>query len=135
MKASLRHSFFAAVGLAGALFSTACQSQSVGEHCDKLNGDADCESGLICGDSFVCCVPGTAACNAATSTGTSGGSGAAGAPGSDAATDSSVSEAATSDSATNDSTKSEATSSEAMSSSDTGPEAGPATPDAADGAD
>src|SRR5678816_4363084 len=104
MKALARRCLFAAVWLATAFSPVACQNQSAGERCDKMNGDMDCETGLTCGDSFVCCVPGSPSCNA-TSIGTAGSSGAAGASGGDAAADSSpTSEAAANDSATSDST-------------------------------
>src|SRR5258706_11415470 len=112
MTAFALHSLMAAGWLTGALFFTACQNQSEGERCDHLNGSADCESGLICQASDICCVPGRAACNAPP-TGT-GGASDSGPSESDAATESSstsdaaTNDSATGDSATNDSAKSEA---------------------------
>jgi hypothetical protein len=103
MKAFARSSFLAALGLAAALLPGACQSQGVGEHCDKQNGNADCASDLICGDSLVCCVPMSAQCIMVTSTGTAGTSVTADAAASDAGSESmATSEAATETAATTD---------------------------------
>jgi hypothetical protein len=79
MKALARCFLVAGLCLAAAL-SAACQSQGEGEHCDKLNGNGDCASDLICGDSLVCCQPGSAACLATSTSGTAGAAGSAGSP-------------------------------------------------------
>jgi hypothetical protein len=82
MKAFARCYLLAGMWLAATLSSGACQSQGLGEHCDKANGNADCSSDLICGDSFVCCQQGTPQCLATSLPGTGGGAGAAGSAGS-----------------------------------------------------
>ena len=64
MKAFAQRFLFAAVWLCGAISLGACGSQGEGEHCDQLNGSNDCESGLQCSMASICCIPGTAACNA-----------------------------------------------------------------------
>jgi hypothetical protein len=140
MKAFARRSVLAAVWLAAPLLMTACQSQAEGERCDFQNGAADCASGLTCGPSNKCCVPGTSECNALAAPSTS--DGATNTPGSDAATEGSstmTGDAATHDAATHEAASNEAASNEAASneaatmSSETGAEGGIVT-DAADGA-
>lgn len=64
MKAFAQRFLFAAVWLSGAISLGACGSQGEGEHCDQLNNSNDCESGLQCSTASICCVPGSAACNA-----------------------------------------------------------------------
>ena len=120
MKALARCFLVAGLCLAAAL-SAACQSQGEGEHCDKLNGNADCASDLICGDSFVCCQPGSAACLATTTSGTAGAAGSAGSP-NDASSESAAAQDA------------EASTPDADTGVDTGVDTGPSNTNATDGA-
>jgi hypothetical protein len=127
MKALARCYLLAGMWLAATLSSAACQSQGLGDHCDKLNGNADCSSDLICGDSLVCCVPGTPQCLATSTSGTAGAAGSGG-----SASDAAIESAAGS---TNDA---EASAPEASAPEASAPEAAPDTgttaTDAADGA-
>jgi hypothetical protein len=97
MKAFARLSLFAAAW-AAAIGLLACQSQGVGERCSTLNGNADCDTDLVCGESQVCCVPGSAQCTSvAGAAGSGGGAADAGASDSSDASDASDSSDASAD--------------------------------------
>ncbi len=117
MKKSRIAALLVALPFALVRLAAGCSAQGEGQLCSKLNGNEDCQPGLTCTDSNVCCSPGSTnpSClgttvdtdgGATTTTGGGGGMGGGGGSATSSTTSTTSTSSSTSSTATTSSTSS-----------------------------